>query len=135
MRILIDTDVLLDLALDRKPHAEGAARVLEAVQRGSLSGVVAWHTISNLYYILTSYADRKQALSFVRALAAIVEVAPADSATLDVALALDMRDFEDAMQVSAGLAAGVETIVTRNSGDFRKSPIPVVSPVKLELPE
>lgn len=135
MRILIDTDVLLDLALDRKPHAEGAARVLEAVQRGSLSGVVAWHTISNLYYMLSSYADRKQALSFVRDLAAIVEVAPADSATLDVALALDMRDFEDAMQVSAGLAAGVETIVTRNTGDFRKSPIPVASPAKLELPE
>ncbi|HUF17432.1 MAG TPA: PIN domain-containing protein [Thermoanaerobaculia bacterium] len=93
MRILIDTDVLLDLALDRKPHAEGAARVIEAVQRGSVSGIVAWHTISNLYYILTSFSDRKRALGFVRELAAIVEVAPTDSATLDIALSLEHAGF------------------------------------------
>lgn len=134
MRILIDTDVLLDLALDRKPHADGAARVIEAVQRGSLSGIVAWHTISNLYYILASFSDRKRALSFIRELAAFVEVAPVDSDTLDIALSLDMRDFEDAMQVSAAMAAGAERIVTRNTRDFRNSPIAAVSPARLEIP-
>jgi predicted nucleic acid-binding protein len=134
LRILIDTDVLLDLALDRTPHADGAARVMGAVQRGTVSGIVAWHTISNLYYILTSFSDRTQALSFVRDLAAIVEVAPADSATLEIVLSLDMKDFEDAMQVAAAIAAGAERIVTRNSRDFRRSPIAVVAPGKLELP-
>jgi predicted nucleic acid-binding protein len=134
LRILIDTDILLDLALDRNPHADGAARVIDAVQRGSVSGIVAWHTISNLYYILTSFSDRKRALGFVRDLAAIVDVAPADSATLDIALSLDMRDFEDAMQVAAALAAGVEKIVTRNSRDFRRSPITVVAPAELQFP-
>jgi predicted nucleic acid-binding protein len=134
LRILIDTDVLLDLALDRKPHADEAARVMDAVQRGSVSGIVAWHTISNLYYILTSFSDRKRAVGFVRELAAIVEVAPTDSTTLDIALSLNMRDFEDAMQVSAALAANAEMIVTRNSRDFRNSPIAVMAPGKLELP-
>ncbi len=99
-----------------------------------MSGIVAWQTVSTLYYILTSFSDRKRALRFVRELAAIVEVAPADSDTLDIALSLDMRDFEDAMQVSAAMAASAEKIVTRNSRDFRNSPIAVVSPAKLELP-
>lgn len=134
MRILIDTDVLLDLALDRKPHADAAARLIEAVQRGSVTGIIAWHTISNLYYILASFSDRKRALRFVRDLAAIVEVAPADSETLDIALSLDMRDFEDAMQVAAAMAGSAEKIVTRNSRDFRNSPIAAVSPATVELP-
>ena len=99
MRILIDTDVILDLALDRQPHSEAAARIIDSVQQGVTTGLIAWHTVSHLYYILSSFSNRRQALAFVRDLAAILEVAPADSAALDVALTLEMPDFEDAMQV------------------------------------
>lgn len=135
MRILIDTDVLLDLALDRAPHAEAASRILDGVQRGVLSGVVAWHTVSNLYYLLASCSDRKRALEFIRDLTGIVEVAPTGSAALRTALNLDMSDFEDAMQVAEALAAGVDVIVTRNVGDFRKAPLRAVRPRDLTIPE
>jgi predicted nucleic acid-binding protein len=135
LRILIDTDVLLDLALDRAPHAEAASRILDGVQRGALSGVVAWHTVSNLYDLLTSFSDRKRALEFIRDLTGIVEVAPTGSAALRTALNLKMSDFEDAMQVAAALAAGVDVIVTRNVGDFRKAPLRAVRPRDLAIPE
>lgn len=134
MRILIDTDVLLDLALNRAPHAEAASRILDGVQRGALAGVVAWHTVSNLYYLLASFSDRKRALEFIRDLTAIVDVAPTSSASLRTALNLEMSDFEDAMQVAAALAAGVDVIVTRNVGDFRKSPLRAVRPGDLTIP-
>ncbi|MGA7613856.1 MAG: PIN domain-containing protein [Thermoanaerobaculia bacterium] len=135
MRILIDTDVLLDLALDRAPHAEAASRVLERVENGAVSAVVAWHTISNLYYLLASFADRKKALNFIRDLIGIVEVAPTGTAALRTALNLGMNDFEDAMQVAAALAAGVDVIVTRNVGDFRKAPLRAIRPADLVFPE
>lgn len=132
---MIDTDVLLDVALGRSPYADDASRILDAVQSGLISGVVAWHTISNLYYMLSSLGDRGRAREFVRDLSGIVEIAPVDSRALDVALSLDLSDFEDSMQVSSALAGGAEAIVTRNTRDFRNSPLPVIRPSDLELPE
>jgi PIN domain. len=128
LRILIDTDVLLDLALGRDPHAADAARVIQLVQHGSVDAVVAWHTIANVYYMLSSARHRNQALEFIRDLAGIAAVAPVGSEALTVALSLRMTDFEDAMQVASALAAGAEVIVTRNTRDFRTSPVRAVAP-------
>jgi hypothetical protein len=110
------------------PHAAEAARVLGLVQSGKAEGLVAWHTISNLYYLLSAGHDRKKALEFIRDLARLVEVASADDEVLNVALSLQMRDFEDAMQVACALAGGAEAIVTRNPRDFRASPIRAIAP-------
>ena len=131
MRILVDTDVLLDMALDREPHAAEAARVLQLVQDGAVEGVVAWQTISNLYYLLSAGSKRKPALEFIGDLAQLVEIAPADSEVLQVALSLQMKDFEDAMQAACAMAAGVDVIVTRNTRDFRNSPVRALTPGKL----
>jgi len=128
LRILIDTDVLLDLALGRDPHAAHSARVIQLVQHGFVDGFVAWHTIANIYYMLSSARHRNQALGFIRDLAGIAAVAPVDSEALTVALSLRMTDFEDAMQVASALAAGAEVIVTRNTRDFRTSPIRALTP-------
>lgn len=134
MRILIDTDVLLDLALERAPYAESAVKVLKAVGDGRITGMVAWHSVSNLYYILSSFGDRRKSLRFIRDLSAIVDVAPTDSGTLDLALTLDFADFEDAMQCAVAVSGGAEAIVTRNVRDFRKSPLPVIKPADLAVP-
>jgi predicted nucleic acid-binding protein len=133
LRILIDADVLIDLALDRAPHSSDASRILEAVQKGQAAAVVAWHTVSNVYYVLCTWTDRARALGFIRDLSMLVEIAPVDSAALRIALALQMRDFEDAMQVASALAASVDVIVTRNVRDFRTSPVRAVKPADLQL--
>jgi predicted nucleic acid-binding protein len=134
LRILIDADVILDVALDRDPHADAAARVLGLAQSGTVDALVAWHTVSNVYYLLAAAADRGKALGFIRDLSSIVEIAPADSSALRTALSLQMRDFEDAMQVAAALAGRADAIVTRNLRDFRGSPVKAVSPSMLRLP-
>jgi predicted nucleic acid-binding protein len=128
LRILIDADVLLDVALDRPPHAEPAAALLARIERGDLEAVIAWHTVSNVYYLLAAAADRRKALQFIRDLSLFIGIAPADSSVLRTALTLRIPDFEDAMQVAAALAAGAEMIVTRNLRDFRNSPLRAVAP-------
>lgn len=128
MRILIDTDVLLDVALDRAPHAANAARVIRLVQRGAVEAFVAWHTVANIYYLLSAGGQRERALEFIRDLTALAAVAPVDSEALAVALSLRMTDFEDAMQVASALAARAQVIVTRNARDFRTSPVRAVAP-------
>ena len=133
MRILIDADVLLDAALDRAPHAEHASRILRAVQSGELIAFVAWHTISNVYYMLGQAAGRGRVHDFIRDLARLVDVAPVDKDSIGIALSLDMRDFEDAMQVACALTAKVDAIVTRNVSDFRNSPVSVMRSADFSL--
>ena len=52
MKLLLDTDVLLDVALDRKPHAESSSALVDALERRPGSGFIAWHSISNFYYLV-----------------------------------------------------------------------------------
>ena len=126
--MLLDTDVLVDVALDRRPHSGPSAELLERVERGPRRAYVAWHTLSNFYYLVTSERGDTDARDFIDELMRFVAVAPADTAALRYAISLPMRDFEDAMQVAAAQACGVQHIVTRNVRDFRRSPIPAVTP-------
>lgn len=123
MQVLIDCDVLLDVALGREPFlADSGAVVAWAVDHPG-SAAVAWHTLSNLAY-LTSGGVRE----FLGDLLRHVEVAPVGTAQAVQALSLPMADLEDALQAAAALAFRAEHIVTRNLRDYRNSPVPAVSP-------
>ncbi|MCY3966358.1 MAG: PIN domain-containing protein [Acidobacteria bacterium] len=126
--MLLDTDVLIDVALDRRPHSEASTELLERIERSSRRVFVAWHSLSNFYYLVTSERGARDARDFIAELIRFVAVAPADTATLRYAISVPMTDFEDAMQVAAARACGAEHIVTRNVRDFRLSPIPAVTP-------
>ncbi len=126
--ILLDTDVLIDIALDRRPHAAPSSELLDRVERGARRAFVAWHTLSNFYYLVTPARGDTATRDFIAELIRFVAVAPADTAALRYALSLPMADFEDAMQVAAARASGARHIVTRNVRDFTRSPIPAMSP-------
>ena len=126
--MLLDTDVLIDVALDRRPHSGPSSEFLERVEHGQRRAFVAWHTLSNFYYIVTSERGDTDARDFIAELIRFVAVAPADTAALRYAVSLPMADFEDAMQVAAARACGAQHIVTRNVKDFARSPIPALTP-------
>lgn len=121
MRILIDTDVLLDVALAREPHLAASAAVLEWAHQGG-HAAVAWHSLTNCSYLL------KGGKPFLQKLLKIVEVAAVGDADAKVALSLPMNDLEDAFQAATALAWNVDFIVTRNVADYKKSPIKAVTP-------
>lgn len=122
MRILIDTDVLLDVALIREPHAEQSTAVLRWAEAGG-DAAVAWHSLANCAYLL-----RARGRPFLSELIQIIEVAPASTADARRALALPMVDLEDAFQAAAALAWGANAIVTRNTADYRRSPVDALTP-------
>jgi predicted nucleic acid-binding protein len=131
MRVLVDADVLIDVALDRAPHAEASSRLLDALEARPGSGYVAWHSIANLYYLVAPARGRHDARSFVADLVRFIDVAPASAESVRVATRLPLKDFEDALQVVAALACGAEVIATRNIKDFRGSPVPANSPAEV----
>ena len=126
--ILIDTNILVDVVDEREPFTEASTGFLDLISAGVEPACVAWHTISNLHYVARPNPDGPDILSFIEDLANLVTVVPTTNADLLRALRLPMRDFEDAMQVAAAMAADARLIVTRNLNHFRNSPVRAVSP-------
>jgi predicted nucleic acid-binding protein len=129
--ILLDTDVLLDVALDREPHAEASSALLDLLERRPRMAFVAWHTLSNLYYQIRPEGGDAGARAFLADLTRFATVAQAGTDALRYAVALPVADLEDAMQVAAARECGAQYIATRNVRDFVNSPIPAQTPAAL----
>lgn len=126
--ILLDTDVLIDVALDRRPHADPAAQLVDRIEHGAEAAFIAWHSVANFYYLVAPALGGVNARDFIVELTRFVAVATTDTAGIRYAAGLPMADFEDAMQVAAARACGARLIVTRNVKDYERSPIRAVAP-------
>ena len=128
--ILIDTDVLIDVALDRQPFSDAASELLDRLQTGPKRAFVAWHSLSNFYYLVTPAGGGSDARDFITELIRFVAVPDCGTDAIVFAAGLGMEYFEDAMQVAAARACGARFVVTRNARDFRRSPIPAITPLE-----
>jgi predicted nucleic acid-binding protein len=128
MIVLVDTDVLIDVALDRRPFSRPAGHLLDALERRQGEGYVAWHSISNFCYMVAPKKGTPGAKEFIRDLLRFVEVSPTGTKDVLYAIHLAMADFEDALQCAAAIACQADVIATRNFRDYRNSPVPARSP-------
>lgn len=129
--ILLDTDVILDVALGREPHVDASAALLDLLERRPYRAFVSWHTLSNLHYLLRPARGGGDAREFLRDLTSVALVAPTDTGDFRFGAGLPLRDLEDAMQVAAARACGARFIATRNVKDYRGSPVPARTPSEL----
>lgn len=128
-RILIDTDVILDLFFDREPFSENAAKVLSLCEKKAVIGFVTPVIISNVYYLLSQKAKQEKVIEKLKILLTILEVLVIDKNTITVALNSGFNDFEDAMQnYSAELNGEIDMIITRNTKDYKKSKLGIMNP-------
>ena len=126
MRLLIDINVLLDVALQR-PGAPASAQVLGLCGRQH-EAWLAWHSIATLAYLIERQQTDIAGRDFIRGLLAWADVAPTSRADALAALDLPIADFEDALQAAAAMACGAQVIVTRNVRDFKASPVVARTP-------
>ena len=131
MKVLFDTNVVLDVLLARAPHADVAAQLFNLVDRGRIQGVLCATTITTIHYLATKAAGRRAAKKHIQELMTMFEIAPVDNEVLAQAIEIDLPDYEDAVLHEAARAAGVAGIVTRNAKDFRGAKLPVFSPKEL----
>ena len=96
------------------------------MEQGTEPACIAWHTVSNVYYVARSAGA--DALGFILDLLESVDIAPTNADSVRYAASLPMSDFEDALQVAAAQACDARQIVTRNLRDYAGSPIQAVSP-------
>lgn len=128
MNILIDTDILLDVALKRIPFFENSVKIINLVENHSLNGFVAWHSLSNFYYLVSSASGTKLTKQFLSDLLQFINVSPTNTASAKKALLMNISDFEDAMQISAAIECNADLIITRNIKHYKNSPVPAFIP-------
>ena len=131
MRVLVDTNVVLDVLLDRQPFADAATQVFALVEESKIEGFLCATTITTVDYLLCQTLAPEKARGALQRLLGLFEIAPVNRSVLEHALRSGIADFEDAVLEQAGCLAGVDAITTRNVSDFRKSTVTVFDPTEL----
>jgi predicted nucleic acid-binding protein len=125
-RIFIDTNIVLDFLLEREPFVEDAARLFAKIDAGEIAGFIAATTITNIYYIIRKAAGVIVAQDAISQILTDLHICAVDKNILETAVALNFRDFEDAVQYACAMKSMVDVIVTRDLSGFLGSEIPVI---------
>lgn len=128
-KVFVDTNVLLDILLERNPWANDAAVLFSMADRKEIELLCCSLSFSTAIYMMQRFKyTRKEIVSKLSIIKSICTVTTVNEAVIDRMLQSDFNDLEDAIQYYSALAFGAEIIVTRNIKDFTASKIPVVSP-------
>lgn len=131
MRVLVDTNVVLDILLDRQPFADASTQVFALVEESKIEGYLCATTITTVAYLLGQALAPEKARGALQRLLGLFEIAPVNRSVLEHALRSAISDFEDAVLEQAGRLVGVDAITTRNVNDFKKSIVTVFDPTEL----
>jgi predicted nucleic acid-binding protein len=131
VKILIDTNIVLDLLLEREPFVEKAILIFEQIEQGKLKGYIAATTITNIFYIIRKTESREVAIAAINRLLTGIQFCAVDRQTVETALSLGLKDFEDSIQLACATLSKLDGIVTRDRKDFVGSNLPIYSPTEL----
>jgi predicted nucleic acid-binding protein len=127
LKILLDTNIVLDVLMDRMPFSDYAVELFSMVEGGTIIGYLCGTTITTVYFLASKTVGAPRAKEEIKKLLSLFEVAPVNRHVLESALVACFNDFEDAVIHEAARHVGAEAIVTRNQKDFNKSRISVYS--------
>jgi predicted nucleic acid-binding protein len=128
VKVLLDTNIILDVALERQPYFEASEQILALAEQGQITGYISASTFSDLYYVIRKNKGRKSALDFLGKVSGFCQVATVDQAAISMALTANFKDFEDAIQYSTAVINHLDAIVTRNSQDFARATLKIMTP-------
>lgn len=127
-RILIDTNIVIDLLSKRKEFYDEAADLFSRADKKELDLKISSLTFANTNYILTKLKSAKEAREILRKFKVLVEILSLDDKIIQLALSDDdFHDFEDGLQYYSALENQIDIIITRNKKDFKNSKIPILT--------
>ncbi|HPE57284.1 MAG TPA: PIN domain-containing protein [Bacteroidales bacterium] len=128
IKVLLDTNIILDLLAKREPFYNGAARIFTLADKSKLMLFTTSLSIANTYYILSKLKSASDAREILRNFRVLVSIIGVDEKITDLSLNdHSFRDFEDAIQYYSALENNIGFIITRDSKGFKKSQIPVMT--------
>ena len=127
--LFIDTDVIVDFLIDRKPFSREAAIIFTLIEQKKLKGYASSLTFSNLYYVLRKFESHTKVISKLDSISTMLTILKVDEHTIKKALASGYPDFEDSIQYFSAIEnRKIDVIITRNIKDYKKSHISILTP-------
>jgi len=131
LRILFDTNIILDVLLNRKAFAALSAKLIGMVESKHVDGYLCATTVTTLDYLLSKAISKKQAKVEIKKLLTIFRIAEVNSNVLALSVNSTFGDFEDAVQYFSGECCDISGLVTRNTRDYRSAELPIYTPDEL----
>lgn len=129
MVILVDTNILMDVIANREPYTEYGKKILEKCAKREVTGIMAAHSIPNLFYILRKDFSQEERRTLLKNLCSIFRISDLNTKKILAALDHDeFLDFEDCLQEECAVEEIADYIVTRNPDDFIKSRVKAIQP-------
>jgi predicted nucleic acid-binding protein len=128
IKVFVDTDVCIDLLSGRQPFNNMAEILFSFADLGQIKIHVSSISFANIDYVLRSQYGANHSRKILANFKTLVNILSVDNKTIDLAIASDFNDFEDAIQNSCAIENNLTTIITRNIKDYKKSTIIVVTP-------
>lgn len=132
MKVFVDTNIMLDVLLDRQPFAAPAARIWGLCEREAVEGYISAISHNNCHYLIARIANKTTADQSIRLILDTFRTVPVGERIVRKALDAGFGDFEDAIQYYSAIHTKADFLVTRNASDFPKEPvIPILAPEDL----
>ena len=128
MNTFLDTNVILDIALEREAFFEQSAQIFEKLSEGKIICFVSATSLKDIYFLISKEKSKPVAKDFILDLLEIMEILAVDRNSIVQALNSSFSDFEDSIQNSVATQNGLDWIITRNKKDFRHSELQVLTP-------
>lgn len=128
MRGLLDTNIVLDLLLDRQPWSSLLVPLVDATSSGQAEAWIAGTTLTNVFYVARKLVGLDRARTIIVLCTENFRIAAVDEAVLRDAISLAGKDFEDDVQIAAARSAGLDGVLTRDPKGFASSPVAVWDP-------
>lgn len=131
MKVLVDTNVVLDVLCSRKEFVDASAKILKLCEVKKLTGYISALTVPNIVYIMRKELNGERIKDLIEKLTLIFGIAELKGEDLKRATALPFDDYEDAVQSSQASRIKAEFIVTRNVKDYKNSSVKAITPNNL----
>jgi predicted nucleic acid-binding protein len=130
--LFLDTNVIIDLLIDRKPFSEPVAQLFEYAEKGKITLYISALSYSNIYYIVKKTCTHRQMLSLLRDLEAITATIGVTKQIITDSLNTGFSDFEDAIQYNTALSnKKITAIITRDAKGFNNTTIAIFTPAEV----
>lgn len=127
MRVLVDTNVVLDYLLEREPFVVDAEALFGAIESQLIAGYITATTLTDIFYIVRKERGAATAKQAVSRILTGMQICTVDRSILEAAISSNLVDFEDAVQLSCAFKENLDAIVTRNAQDFAGATLPILS--------
>lgn len=125
-KVFVDTNILLDVLLERHPFCEPAQTLWTMVEQKKLAGAVSAISFNNIFYLIRKFSTAEKAYQALNTLSDIFKIVEVNQRIIKETLKTQWPDFEDGIQHACALKFGAKVILSRDTKGFGSGKVPVM---------